>query len=79
MDNGVLSLRETEILQLIAEERTYNEIGLRLGISPHTVKNHISKLLGKLDAPTRVGAILCGIRLGYIAVPGIKAENGETR
>jgi DNA-binding CsgD family transcriptional regulator len=75
-NNGTLSPREVEILQLVAEERTYQQIGLQLGISGYTVKNHVSRLLRKLEPAgvrTRVGAVLEAIRRGDVVVHGIQA------
>jgi DNA-binding NarL/FixJ family response regulator len=78
-NNGKLSPREVEILQLVAEERTYKQIGLQLGISDQTVKNHISHLLRKLEPAgvrTRVGAVLEAIRRGDVVVDGVAPVNG---
>lgn len=75
--NGVLTPREVEVLQLVALEYTYDQIGLWLGISPQTVKNHMSKLLGKLDVESRVGAVLWAIRYGYVVVPGIRGMRND--
>jgi DNA-binding NarL/FixJ family response regulator len=37
-----------------------------LGISEHTVKNHIKSILSKLDASDRTGAVVIAIRRGFI-------------
>ena len=37
-----------------------------LGISEHTVKNHIKNILSKLDASDRTEAVMIAIRRGYI-------------
>jgi two-component system, NarL family, response regulator YdfI len=42
------------------------EIASRLGISEHTVKFHISSILGKLGVATRTEAVTTGIRRGLI-------------
>ncbi len=44
-----LSLRETEVMRLIAEGKTNNEIGNLLSISPRTVENHRAHVLRKLN------------------------------
>ncbi|MBO0916172.1 response regulator [Streptomyces laculatispora] len=51
-----LSPREREILALIGEGLTNQEIGKRLYLSEKTVKNHISRLLAKLGVARRVQA-----------------------
>ena len=61
-----LTARETEVLRMIAEGLANKEIAWRLGISEHTVKFHVSALLGKLGAATRAEAISAGIRQGAI-------------
>ena len=50
---SVLSPRETEILQLIAEELTDKEIAERLFISLNTVKTHLKNILAKLHLKSR--------------------------
>lgn len=54
---ALLSARQQEILQLIAEGATNEEIALRLYLSPHTVKQHTSALYRKLGARNRTHAV----------------------
>jgi DNA-binding NarL/FixJ family response regulator len=61
-----LTAREIEVLRLIAEGLPNKEIAWRLGISEHTVKFHVSALLGKLGAGSRAEAVSAGIRRGVI-------------
>ena len=49
-----LSPREREVLVLVAEGRTNKAIAEALFVSPNTVKTHITSLLHKLQADTRV-------------------------
>jgi DNA-binding NarL/FixJ family response regulator len=63
---SILTARETEILRMIAEGLANKEIAWRLGISDHTVKFHVSALLGKLGVSSRAEAISAGIRHGVI-------------
>ncbi|MET9726333.1 response regulator transcription factor [Streptomyces zaomyceticus] len=53
---AVLSERERSVLDLIGEGLTNREIAKRLYLSEKTVKNHISRLLGKLGVERRVQA-----------------------
>lgn len=55
-----LSLRESQILALIAEGLTNREIGERLGIAEKTVKNYVSGLLAKLGMERRTQAAVYG-------------------
>ena len=63
-----LTAREMEVLQLLAEGLPNKEIARRLGISDHTVKFHVTTVLGKLGARTRTEAVTRAIRQGVIAV-----------
>lgn len=67
-DRGVTQLtpRELEVLQLLAEGLTNQQVGSRLELSPRTVKTHVQNLLVKLDTPDRTGAVARGFRLGLI-------------
>jgi pimeloyl-ACP methyl ester carboxylesterase/DNA-binding CsgD family transcriptional regulator len=51
-----LSLREREVLALVAEGRSNAAIAQRLRLSEHTVKRHVANILLKLDLPTRAAA-----------------------
>lgn len=52
-----LSKRELEILQLMAEGLTNNEIGERLFLSVNTIKTHLSRIFEKLDVTRRTQAV----------------------
>lgn len=55
-----LSLRESQVLGLIAEGLTNREIGVRLGLAEKTVKNYVSGLLAKLGMERRTQAAVYG-------------------
>jgi DNA-binding NarL/FixJ family response regulator len=57
-----LTEREGEVLGLMAEGKENAEIAAELVISPHTVKNHVSNILGKLEAETRIEAAVKAAR-----------------
>ncbi len=52
-----LSLREQEVLALLAEGMSNKLIARRLDLSLHTVKRHVANILGKLDAGSRAEAV----------------------
>jgi DNA-binding NarL/FixJ family response regulator len=53
-----LSPRESEVLALVAEGHSNNEIGAALFISPITVRNHVSRILEKLQVRDRREAMI---------------------
>ena len=63
---SVLTPRELEVLALLADGLTMQQIGRRLGISPRTVETHVSKLYRKLDVRSRVQAVSKAASLGLI-------------
>ena len=61
-----LTVRESEILSLLADGAGNKEIASRLHISEHTVKFHVSSILTKLGAATRTEAVSRGYKEGLI-------------
>lgn len=61
-----LSEREIEVLHLIAQGLTNQEIADRLYLSLNTVKVHTRNIYGKLDAHHRIGAVSRGKALGIL-------------
>jgi DNA-binding NarL/FixJ family response regulator len=53
-----LTEREQEILELIAQGFSNNQIGVKLVISSKTVKNHITHIFSKMQVSTRAEAIV---------------------
>lgn len=52
----LLSERERDVLQLVADDRTDREIARALGIRERTVRAHVSRIILKLGVASRVGA-----------------------
>ncbi len=63
-----LTARETEVLQLIARGLANKQVALKLNISEHTVKFHLSSLYAKLNVSSRTEAIRIGLGLGLISL-----------
>ncbi|MFN3882595.1 MAG: response regulator [Nitrincola lacisaponensis] len=61
-----LTVRETEILRMLASGLNNREVALALGTAEGTVKNQVSSILSKLGVRDRVRAVLRGIELGWI-------------
>ena len=64
-----LSARELEVLNLLARSMSNREIASELFISENTVKNHVSNVLSKLEARTRVEAVTSALSTGLIELP----------
>src|SRR5207245_5940682 len=63
-----ITSRETDVLRMLAEGLVNKDIAVRLGISEHTVKFHISSILDKLGDSTSTEAVTLGIRRGLIPI-----------
>jgi DNA-binding NarL/FixJ family response regulator len=61
-----LSIRESEILGMLADGLTGEQIAKRLVLSPETVRTHIRNAMEKLDAPTRTAAVVRAIDMGEV-------------
>jgi DNA-binding NarL/FixJ family response regulator len=61
-----LTVREIDVLKLIAEGRTNRSIAAELGITEYTVKFHVNSILGKLSAESRTEAAMKAVRRGII-------------
>jgi DNA-binding NarL/FixJ family response regulator len=64
----VLTPREIEVLELVAEGLSNKAIADRLGISDHTVKFHVASINGKLGAGNRTDAVRRGVQRGVITL-----------
>jgi DNA-binding NarL/FixJ family response regulator len=62
-----LTQRERDVLRLLADGLSNEEIGKRLFISPETVRTHVRKAMSKLDADTRTQAVATALRQSLIA------------
>jgi DNA-binding CsgD family transcriptional regulator len=66
MGTEPLTVRDVEILRLIATGMTNREIGAALHLSPGTVRNRIGRLLGKLGATDRTQAAVLALARGLL-------------
>jgi DNA-binding NarL/FixJ family response regulator len=63
-----LTSREQEVMVLVAEGRSSNEIGKKLFISPKTVENHRSSIMSKLGLHSTIELVRYAAKLGLIDV-----------
>jgi ATP/maltotriose-dependent transcriptional regulator MalT len=66
-DDDCLSERQLEVLSLVAEGLSNQEICVRLDVGLETVKTHVLHILDRLSARTRAHAVGIGHKLGLLA------------
>ncbi|MNC86703.1 Transcriptional regulatory protein DegU [compost metagenome] len=59
----MLTLREVDVVRLLADGCSYVQIGQRLGISAQTVASHIKNLYRKLDVHCAAAAVMRAVEL----------------
>ncbi len=64
-----LTTRELEILEIISLGATNADVAEQLGISPHTVRSHLGRILDKLGVGGRLGAVTAARRAGVLPEP----------
>lgn len=64
----LLTRRECEVLQLLADGQSNRAIGETLFISEKTVKNHVSNILQKMSVNDRTQAVVTAIKNGWVEV-----------
>ena len=64
----LLTRRECEVLQLLADGKSNRGIGEALFISEKTVKNHVSNILQKMNVNDRTQAVVEAIKKGWVEV-----------
>jgi two-component system NarL family response regulator len=69
MNSPVLSKREREILQLLAQGMSNLEIGAMLQITEGTVKSHVNNILNKLNVSDRTQAVMVALKRGLLRLP----------
>jgi DNA-binding NarL/FixJ family response regulator len=62
----ILTAREREILQLLADGMSNADVAEHLFISQETVKSHVRHILAKLEADTRTQAVAIALREAMI-------------
>ena len=63
-----LTPRELTVVRLLSSGCSYEQVAMRLGISPHTVVTHIKNAYRKLDAHNAAGAVMRALQLGLLEV-----------
>ena len=72
-----LTLRELDVLTMLALGMASNAIAERLGLSPRTITTHVDRVLRKMGALGRTAAAVMAVDQGVIRVPFPGASQGE--
>ena len=64
-----LTPREVEVLALLAEGLATRAMAERLGVTVHTVRNHVQTVIQKLDAHSKLEAVAAARRHGMLPPP----------
>jgi DNA-binding NarL/FixJ family response regulator len=67
-EDRIITKREEEVLQLIADGCSTPEVAAKLYISQKTVKNHLASIYEKLNARDRTQAVITAVRMGIITL-----------
>jgi DNA-binding NarL/FixJ family response regulator len=70
----VLSAREIEVMQSIAEGKSNKEIAVLLGVATRTVDNHRSHLMQKLGIHNTASLTLAAVQMGIVPLSRIPAD-----
>jgi len=65
-EDRLITRREEEVLQLIADGLSTPEVAAKLYISQKTVKNHLASIYEKLNARDRTQAVLVAVKMGIV-------------
>ena len=67
MDTSIrLTMRETDVLQLLAAGHTYTQVGTRLGVSANTVASHVKNIYRKLEVHSGRAAVWRALQLSML-------------
>lgn len=72
-----LSDRELDVLRHVAGGNGNRQVGVLLGISEQTVKNHLSSIMHKLGVPNRLRAVTVAVREGWLVLDDVAPTAGQ--
>jgi two-component system response regulator NreC len=64
----ILSARERQVLESVAQGLNNDQIGRQLDLSPKTIARHRERIMNKLNMHSRTELVKCAIRTGLIAL-----------
>lgn len=75
-DDVAFTARERQVLELLAQGMTNDEIAATLFLSPNTVPGYRKSLFAKLGVHSKIEAVVQGAVRGLLALPGVEPEPG---
>lgn len=63
-----LTPRERGVLDMLAQGKSYADVGATLGVSENTVRSHVRSIYDKLGASSKTEAVMAGLRMGLLRV-----------
>ncbi len=66
-----LTLRQEQVLRLMAQEENNRAIANRMGITEETVRSHVKNILRQLGVSSRTRAVMRGLETGLLAWPAV--------
>ncbi|GAA2606870.1 response regulator transcription factor [Dactylosporangium fulvum] len=69
---GTLTARERQVVALVADGLSNQEIGDRLSMSPATAKTHVNRAMAKLDARDRAQLVVIAYQSGLAGIPRLR-------
>ena len=75
-DNNIttLSERQMQVLALVADGRTDNEIAIQLGLSAKTISSYVAHIRHRFEAQSRAQAVALAIRQGLLPAQDVPEE-----
>jgi DNA-binding CsgD family transcriptional regulator len=70
----MLTLREADVVRLLASGCSYAEIAQRLGISAHTVASHVKNAYRKLEVHCAAAAVMRAVELRVLSFGALEQE-----
>ena len=75
----MLTLREADVLRLLAGGCSKKQIASRLGISAHTVTSHVRNTYRKLQVKTAAAAVMRAVQLEILSPRPVRVLQGDGR
>jgi DNA-binding CsgD family transcriptional regulator len=69
-----LSERQMQVLALVADGRTDNEIAIQLGLSAKTISSYVAHIRHRFEAQSRAQAVALAIRQGLLPAQDVPEE-----